>query len=215
MRNRLTRVLLSVVFLPVVLPGPASASQASFPTGLQYYVSPSGWDGDNGRTPKSAWRTIARANRTALRPGDTLFFEAGRTWTVADGVPLLIRQSGEPGHPICVRSYGKGAAPKFRCGDGDGITVLDSQWIEISGLSVEGSGVSKTGLTTSQGSGVDCKSTRQTATNEKLDHIVVDRVTVSGCKLGIFFQSVPGPPPATNWVGYRDVRITRCEVHDC
>lgn len=75
--------------------------------------------------------------------------------------------------------------------------------------------MSNTGVTTARGAGVNFKSTRQTTTNQKLDHIVVDRITVSGCKLGIFFQSGPVPPPATNWVGYRDMRITRCEVHHC
>jgi hypothetical protein len=203
-------VFLSSAFLSAIVAWPASISP-----GNQYYVSPSGSDDHDGRSPKTPWRTIARVNRAVLRPGDILRFMANGIWSVADGVPLLIRQSGEPGHPIGVGAYGKGAAPKFRCGDGDGITVLDSGWIEISGLSVEGSGVSSTGVTTSQGAGVDCKSTRRTITNEKLEHIVLDWVTISGCKLGILFQAVPSPPPATNWVGYRDVRVTRCEVHHC
>ena len=133
-----------------------------------------------------------RTTRCALR--------LAATWTVADGLPLLIRQSGEAGRPIRVRSYGRGGAPRFRCGDGDGILALDCQWVELSGLSVEGSGVSNTGATTSQGAGINFKSTRQTTRDEKLEHIVVDRATVSGCKLGILFQSVPGPAPRlTGW----------------
>jgi hypothetical protein len=222
--KRLICVPLGFVFLPIALLNAAGAPPAepppamllaSVPTRIQYYVSSAGADNQDGRTPKTAWRTIARVNRATLQPGNILNFEAGRTWTVADGLPLFIRQSGEAGHPICVRAFGKGAAPKFRCGDGDGITVLDSEWIELANLSVEGSGVSNTGVTTSQGAGINFKSTRRTTPNQKLDHIVVDGITVSGCKLGIFFQSVPVPPPATNWMGYRDVRITRCEVHHC
>jgi hypothetical protein len=222
--KRLTRIPLRVVCLtsalfsatgPALSELPAAALPASIPAGNQYYVSPSGADDHDGRTPRTAWRTIARVNSTTLRPGDILNFEAGRAWTVADGLPLVIGQSGVPGRPVCVRAYGKGAAPKFRCGDGDGITVLDSGWVELSGLSVEGSGVSNTGATTSQGAGIDCKSTGRTTTDEKIEHIVVNRVTVSGCRLGILVQSVPGPAPATNWVGYRDVRITHCEVHHC
>jgi hypothetical protein len=210
--------------LSIALFSPTGAALSEPPTaglpafsdaGIPYYVSSSGADEHDGRTPKTPWRTVGRANRAVLRPGDSLRFEAGRAWTVADGLPLVIGQSGAPGRPICVGAYGKGAAPKFRCGDGDGITVLDSGWVELSGLSVEGSGVSNTGVTTSQGAGVDCKSPRRTTTDEKLDHIVLDRITASGCKLGILFQSAPGPAPATNWVGYRDVRITRCEVHHC
>ena len=47
-----------------------------------YYVSPSGNDTNDGRSPQTAWRTIARANGKNWNPGDALLFEGGKTFSV-------------------------------------------------------------------------------------------------------------------------------------
>src|SRR5688572_628179 len=48
-----------------------------------YYVSPSGDDANDGRSPQTAWRTIDRANGRNWNPGDALLFEGGQTFDVS------------------------------------------------------------------------------------------------------------------------------------
>ncbi|HYO10643.1 MAG TPA: right-handed parallel beta-helix repeat-containing protein [Tepidisphaeraceae bacterium] len=46
-----------------------------------YYVSATGSDQADGRTPETAWRTIDRANGRNWGPGDRLLFEGGQTFS--------------------------------------------------------------------------------------------------------------------------------------
>src|SRR5688500_3369375 len=48
-----------------------------------FYVSPSGNDANDGRSPATAWRTIDRANGRNWNPGDALLFEGGQTFNVS------------------------------------------------------------------------------------------------------------------------------------
>jgi len=64
-----------------------------------YYVSPSGNDANDGRSPQTAWRTIARANGKNWNPGDALLFEGGQTFNVEGtaGANVLVNSSFENG----------------------------------------------------------------------------------------------------------------------
>src|SRR5260370_42641949 len=57
-----------------------------------YYLSARGDDTHEGTSPGAAWRTIGRANRQALGPGDRLLFRGGDAF---DG-NLVVRISGSP-----------------------------------------------------------------------------------------------------------------------
>jgi hypothetical protein len=77
-------------------------------TGANYYVDNSaGSDSNNGQSPASAWRTIAKVNSFALKPGDSILFKSGDTWREQ----LNIKSSGSAGNPITFGSYGSGNAP--------------------------------------------------------------------------------------------------------
>ena len=45
--------------------------------GRRYYLSADGADENDGRTPQTAWKTLARAGRAALQPGDGLLLRRG------------------------------------------------------------------------------------------------------------------------------------------
>jgi hypothetical protein len=77
--------------------------------GATYYVSPSGHDNADGRSPRTAWRTLAKVNGSPLKPGDNVLFQRGGEWRESLKVPA----SGETGNPITFGDYGAGAKPKF------------------------------------------------------------------------------------------------------
>jgi hypothetical protein len=64
-----------------------------------YYVSPNGNDAADGRSPQSAWKTIARVNGKNWNPGDAVLFEGGQTFsaTGAAGANLLANPSFDAG----------------------------------------------------------------------------------------------------------------------
>lgn len=49
--------------------------------GTNYYVSPSGNDGNPGTSPAQAWKTITKVNSVSFSAGDSIFFEAGQTFS--------------------------------------------------------------------------------------------------------------------------------------
>src|SRR5918993_4000989 len=60
-----------------------------------YFVSPTGNDTNDGRSPATAWRTIERANGRNWNPGDALLFEGGQTFNVtgAAGSNVIVNSS--------------------------------------------------------------------------------------------------------------------------
>src|SRR5690606_20590610 len=57
----------------------------------------------------SAWKTLNRANKASLNPGDHLLLQRGCTFAG----PLKASWSGTASSPITIGSYGSGASPKI------------------------------------------------------------------------------------------------------
>ncbi len=72
--------------------------------GVAYYVSPNGDDNNDGRTPKTAIKTLGLVNALHLKSGDVVYFQCGGLWR-----GQLKAQSG-----VSYTSYGDGAKPQFR-----------------------------------------------------------------------------------------------------
>ncbi|MBQ7821906.1 MAG: S-layer homology domain-containing protein [Clostridia bacterium] len=75
-------------------------------TGTKYYISESGNDDNDGLSPATAWKSIAKVNSFAFNPGDGVFFKRGDTFRL-DGV-ALDALSG-----VTYSAYGEGAKPRF------------------------------------------------------------------------------------------------------
>ena len=74
-----------------------------------YYIdSIAGNDVNDGHTPATAWKSIAKVNSTNFSPGDTILFKCGCTWS---GTQLHPLGSGLPGQPIVISKYGTGNLP--------------------------------------------------------------------------------------------------------
>ncbi len=73
-----------------------------------YYVSASrGSDDNSGRGQASAWKSIAKVNRSSFKPGDIVLFKRGEKWREQLKVP----SSGTAAGPITFASYGLGPEP--------------------------------------------------------------------------------------------------------
>jgi hypothetical protein len=73
-----------------------------------YHVAVSGDDANPG-TEALPWRTIAKANAAALKPGDRVLLRKGDVWREQ----LTVRRSGTAGNPIVFGAYGSGANPRI------------------------------------------------------------------------------------------------------
>jgi len=75
--------------------------------GTSYYVASGGKDSNSGTSQSSAWLTVNRVNSASLKPGDTVFFQAGQMWRGT----LLPSRGGIPGAPITYAAFGTGNQP--------------------------------------------------------------------------------------------------------
>jgi hypothetical protein len=72
--------------------------------GQKYYMDATGGDdGNDGRSPATAWQTIGKVNGASLRPGDRVLFKRGETWTLAAGLAVA--------NGVTYADYGVGALP--------------------------------------------------------------------------------------------------------
>ncbi len=78
---------------------------------LNYYVSSSGNDANNGTSTSSAWQTLSKVNSSmsSFVAGDVISFKRGDTFTGR----LILTKSGVSGNPIIFTNYGSGNIPVF------------------------------------------------------------------------------------------------------
>src|SRR5436309_13723334 len=100
-----------------------------------YYLGAAGDDARDGKSPDAAWRTIARANRQPLSPGDKFLFRGEETFEGS----LIVKVTGTPSVklPITIGSYGKGKAT-IRAGNGTAIVITNTGGVVVRDLIVEG-----------------------------------------------------------------------------
>lgn len=80
-----------------------SPTEVSY-TGTAYYVSNSGNDSNDGKSPETAWATVTHVNRAILNAGDAVFFERGGTWRAT---PVYTQEG------VTYSAYGEGAKPRI------------------------------------------------------------------------------------------------------
>ena len=76
-----------------------------------YYVdATAGSDSNNGISPGSPWKTIAKVNATPLNPGDSVLFKRDSIWREQ----LTNPSAGSAGNAITYADYGTGNKPSIR-----------------------------------------------------------------------------------------------------
>jgi hypothetical protein len=186
---------LTAVFLYVALLSPISLLEAA-----DYYVSPSGDDGNAGSLAKP-WKTIAKINATKFAPGDRVLFEGGQVFK--GNAAFDAGDAGTAQRPVIVGSYGKGRAT-IEAGNGVAILIENAGGFVIRDLLVRGADRIK-----NKSSGVHVVNRLPRTT--KLEYIRMDNVEAAD--FGYAGIMVQGDAPDKTQSGYNDVRITRCAAH--
>jgi hypothetical protein len=74
-------------------------------TGKKYYVSNEGNDENDGLSPETPWKTVARVNRQRFRYGDGVFFKRGDTFRQTYAL--------ETNNGVTYSAYGEGKKPRL------------------------------------------------------------------------------------------------------
>jgi hypothetical protein len=73
-----------------------------------FYVDATGGiDTNDGLSPATAWKTVAKVNGSTFSAGDSILFKRGQVWNEN----LVPPSSGASGNPIVFDAYGTGEAP--------------------------------------------------------------------------------------------------------
>jgi hypothetical protein len=114
--------------------GSAASACAATTSGGYYLDSAAGNDANDGTSPATAWKTLAKINGVTLQPGNRICFKAGGSWTGQ----LAPKGSGTSSAPIVVDQYGTGAKPALAASasDADTVYLLNQQYWEINNLDV-------------------------------------------------------------------------------
>ncbi|MFG2690858.1 right-handed parallel beta-helix repeat-containing protein [Streptomyces sp. NPDC048405] len=177
-----------------------SATPHFVPGGTTYYVSPGGHDSADGTSADAAWRSLARADRARLQPGDRLLLEGGARFT---GTVTLGRdEAGDAGRPVTLGSYGGGRATLVATHT-PGVSVHDTAGVEIRDLTLTGPGARRTGE-----AGVNLRA--DTKGDHDRRHVTVENVDVSGFRVGV---AVGATRAVGDGGGFRDVTVRRADLH--
>jgi len=165
-------------------------------TPLTYYVKPDGHDRWAGTSPRTAWKSLARASRAILKPGSRLLLKGGNQYHGS----LLINtaDAGDASNPVLVSSYGKGRAEIVS--STNGIAVVDTRGVNIANLKIIGNHARN-----AANAGIQMYSSR---TKGMLRHVYVSKVDIRGFGYGIAIG-------ATNdGAGFRNVHVTYSSLHN-
>lgn len=117
------------------LGGVLSSGPVRYPRLRSFYVDATGGaDGDDGRTPDTAWQTIGKVNGETFLPGDYVLFKRGETWV---GTLLAFPSSGSFQRPIVISDYGSGALPIIDGNDlVDCVTAVNQNYLLFQNIEV-------------------------------------------------------------------------------
>ncbi len=107
--------------------------------GAVYHVdSTNGEDTRSGLGPGSAWRSLERANKVDLKPGDELRFKSGGVWKG----PLKPQGGGAEGAPVRIGRYGDGPLPRIEGGGmgPDAVLLENFSHVSVSELEIANTG---------------------------------------------------------------------------
>lgn len=116
----------------------------------RFHLDPDGDDSRDGLTPATAWRSLAKANSAALKPGDAILLKRGGAWHGK----LSPAGSGSASAWITIGAYGDGPRPLIDGGASHAVALKDCSFREIRDVEV-------TTDPLGHGNGITVRSTRE------------------------------------------------------
>ncbi len=133
---RMPIALLALLLAVALLGSSVSATPSSAAcTSSSFYVGcKNASDGNAGTSGSSPWRTLDKANKASLNPGDRLLLQRGCTW---DGNRLRASWTGTAAQNISIRAFGDSALARPVIQNGGWTNVLiTGSYLNISALDV-------------------------------------------------------------------------------
>jgi hypothetical protein len=128
--RRRTARLVSLVLMTVAVTAGLSPASVSAAARTFYVDCTNGSDTATGTSQGAAWQNVARANKAALNPGDSLVFKRGCKWT---GTALEAPWKGNADAPITIGTYGTDPTRPRIANAGIKVTgdyeVIDGFWV--------------------------------------------------------------------------------------
>ena len=174
----------------------SSYSSFSLPGPTTYYIRPGGSNTATGTSPATAWRTLNRASRAVLKPGNRLLLLGGHAY--AGQLTLNSTDAGNIKKPVLISSYGGGRATITS--RANGIMIFDTFGVTIRNLAITGHGAFKPKY-----AGIQLYSDRTTG---RLGHIFISQVNVSRFGVGIAIGA------SHDGAGFRNVRVTYSSLYN-
>lgn len=108
------------------LTGLAGALWAGVAQAATYYVDSSmGKDSYSGNSALTPWKSLTKASKVKLKPGDSLLLKRGSAWSGS----LSVSRSGTATAPITIDAYGEGPLPLIR--DGLSCVLLSGSYVVV------------------------------------------------------------------------------------
>lgn len=138
------RLIAGAALVTVLLPGGfLTGDQVAVEApGTTFFVSRAGDDNNEGTSPGTAWKSLAKVDAAALEPGDSVSFRRGDVWTGG----LVIGRSGNAQSAITLNSYGSGSLPAIVGGERGTCVRIDGDYVTVDGLRAEACGYSGFGV---------------------------------------------------------------------
>ena len=112
------KTLLIYIFLTLII-----FNVKTFAT-IYYVDATNGNDNNNGTSPSTPWKTLAKINNFSFQPGDKIFLKRGDIWNEN----LVFPSSGTQNNPIEIGAYGTGDKPVI-----NGMQEVNLNWTNYNG----------------------------------------------------------------------------------
>ncbi|WP_169812555.1 right-handed parallel beta-helix repeat-containing protein [Nocardia acidivorans] len=160
-----------------------------------FYLSNSGDDSADGRTPTTAWRTLDRLDHQPLRPGARVLLDGGDTF--AGTLRVGAGDAGDASRPVWIGSFGNGRAI-IAAGGGPGVLIQDTGGVRVGDLAITGGG----------GGTADGVTVYTDRPGTRPSGILVEDLEVSGFRNGV---SIGATCPDA---GYHGVQVRKVVARD-
>ncbi|MFJ2376536.1 hypothetical protein ACIOZL_27800, partial [Streptomyces sp. NPDC087769] len=129
--------LVAVALAASTAPAASATTTARDSSGQVQYVDCGAASGKESGSRNQPWRTLDQVNRLNLKTGSSILLKRGSRCTGT----LAPQGTGQPGKPMMIGAYGRGAKPVID-GGGNAETLLlkNTQWVEAKDLEITNSG---------------------------------------------------------------------------